>query len=250
MRTAQAVAWKEIQVYFGSPTAYIVGMIILVGTGVFFTWEVAVERSIFPEASLTNFFVGRAFEDSSLGGVTLMLVLFAPALTMRLMAEEQKMGTIELLLTSPVRDWEVIAGKYLASLTFLLVTLVLTLYYTVLLFVYASPDVGPLYSGYLGLVLYGGATLSVGLFCSTLTSNQIVAAALAMGILLVLYFIDLASGSLGGGASTIIEGLSIKSHFDDFSRGIIDTKHVVYYLSFIAFFLFMSVRVLESRRWR
>ena len=237
MRIAQAVAWKEIQVYFGSPTAYIVGLMFLALSGFFFAQDLG---DPFPEASLNNFFQG----------ATIVLILLAPVLTMRLLAEEQKLGTIELLLTSPVRDWEVVVGKYLASLTILIVTLALTLYYTILLFVFASPDPGPIYSGYLGLVLYGGAALAVGLLCSTLTSNQIVAAVLAIGILLALFFADLAWGSIGGTASTVIGELSIKSHFDDFGRGVIDTKHVVYFLSFIMFFLFLSIRSLESRRWR
>ncbi|PKB66795.1 MAG: hypothetical protein BZY81_06335 [SAR202 cluster bacterium Io17-Chloro-G4] len=237
MRTAQAVAWKEIQVYFSNPTAYIVGMMFLALSGFFFARDL---NDPFPQASLENFFYG----------ANIVLILIAPALTMRLMAEEQKLGTIELLLTSPVRDWEVIIGKYIASFVFLIATVSLTLYYTVLLYVFASPDPGPIYSGYLGLALYGGAALAIGLLCSTLTSNQIVAAVVAMGILLVMFFADLASDNIGGTASTIISEISIRSHFDDFDRGVIDTKHVVYYLSVIAFFLFMSIRALESRRWR
>jgi len=237
MRTAQAVAWKEIQVYFSNPTAYIVGMMFLALSGFFFARDL---NDPFPQASLVNFFEG----------ATIILILIAPALTMRLMAEEQKLGTIELLLTSPVRDWEVIIGKYVASFVFLIATVALTLYYTILLYVFASPDPGPIYAGYLGLALYGGAALAIGLLCSTLTSNQIVAAVVAMGILLVMFFADLAADNIGGTASTIISEISIRSHFEDFDRGIIDTKHVVYYLSVIAFFLFMSVRALESRRWR
>ncbi len=237
MRTVQAVAWKEIQVYFSNPTAYIVAMMFLALSGFFFARDL---NDPFPQATLSNFF----------DGATIILILMAPALTMRLMAEEQKLGTIELLLTSPVRDWEVIIGKYLASFIFLIATVALTGYYTILLYVFASPDPGPIYAGYLGLALYGGAALSIGLLCSTLTSNQIVAAVVAMGILLVMFFADLAAGNIGGTASTVISELSIRSHFDDFDRGVIDTKHVVYYLSVIAFFLFMSIRALESRRWR
>ena len=237
MRVVQAVAWKEIQVYFSSPTAYIVGMMFLALSGFFFARDL---NDPFPEASLTSFF----------DGATIILLLLAPALTMRLMAEEQKLGTIELLLTSPVRDWEVVVGKYLASLVFLLATVSMTLYYTILLYVFASPDPGPIYAGYLGLVLYGGAAVAVGLLCSTLTSNQIVSAVVAMGILLALFFADLASENIGGPASTIIQELSIKSHFNDFSRGVIDSKHVIYFVSFIAFFLFLSIRAVESRRWR
>lgn len=237
MRIVQAVAWKEIQIYFSSPTAYIVGMIFLALAGFFFVQDLS---DPFPEASLSPFFQG----------ATIILVLMGPALTMRLMAEEQKMGTIELLLTSPVRDWEVVIGKYLASLVFYLATLSLTLYYVLLLLVFADPDPGPIYAGYLGLVLYGAASLAIGLLTSTLTSNQIVSAVVAMGILLALYFAGAASTSLGNTASSIIGEVGLKTHFDDFDRGIIDTKHVMYYLCFIAFFLFLTVRALETRRWR
>ena len=237
MRTAQAVAWKEIQVYFSSPTAYIVGLIFLVLSGFFFSRDLG---DPFPIATMSPFFQG----------AVIILILLAPALTMRLLAEEQKLGTIELLLTAPVRDWEVVLGKYLASLVFLVATVGLTGYYVILLAIFANPDPGPIYAGYLGLFLYGAASLSVGMLCSTLTSNQIVAAVVAMGILLVLFFADLASGSIGGGASTVIGEIGLKSHFDDFERGVIDTKDIVYYISVTAFFLFLSVRALESRRWR
>lgn len=237
MRTVQAVAWKEIQIYFSSPTAYIVGLIFLGLTGFFFARDLS---NPFPEASLSPF----------LQGCTLILILLAPALTMRLLAEEQKLGTIELLLTAPVRDWEVVLGKYLASLVFLIAMIVLTLYYPILLFVFADPDPGPIYSGYLGLFLYGAASLSIGLLTSTLTSNQIIAAVVAMGILAALYFLNLASNEVGSTLSTILNGVGLKSHFDDFDRGVIDTKHIVYYLSLTAVFLFLTIRALESRRWR
>jgi ABC-2 type transport system permease protein len=150
-----------------------------------------------------------------------------------------------------VRDWEIILGKYLAALVFLLGTLALTLYYPLLLFIYADPDPGPIYAGYLGLVLYGAAALAIGMLTSTLTSNQIVAFVVAAGILLVLYFTDFAALVVGQGVwANVIAEMGIKSHFDDFNRGVIDTKHIVYFLSVIAVFLFLSIRALESRRWR
>ena len=188
MRTIRAVAFKEIQIYFSSPVAYIVALIFMALSGFFFVRDLG---NPFPEASLSNFFQGATF----------LLIPLAPALTMRLLAEEQKLGTIELLLTSPVRDWEVILGKYLASLVFLLFLLSLTSYYVILLLVFATPDPGPIYSGYLGLVLYGMAALAVGILTSTLTSNQIIAAVVGIGILVVLYatsFIgDVVTGVLG-----------------------------------------------------
>jgi len=237
MRTIQAVTWKEIQVYFSNPMAYIVGLIFLAVTGFFFVINFG---EPFPEASLTDFYQG----------ATIILIFLAPALTMRLLAEEQKLGTIELLLTSPVRDWEVIAGKYLASLVFYLAMLAMTSYYVILMFIFSDPDPGPIYSGYLGLVLYGAAALSIGILTSTLTSNQIVAFVVSAGILMLLYFADTGSGVVGGIWSTFVNEIGMRSHFNDFDRGVIDTKHIIYFLSVITVFLFLSIRALESRRWR
>ncbi|MBM3941444.1 MAG: hypothetical protein FJ316_00685 [SAR202 cluster bacterium] len=237
MQRVQAVAWKEIQVYFSSPMAYIVGMIFLALTGFFFVRDFG---NPFPEASLSSFYQG----------ATIIMILLAPALTMRLLAEERKLGTVELLLTAPVRDWEVVAGKYLASLVFLMAMVALTGYYVLLLFIFASPDPGPIYAGYLGLFLYGAAALAVGMLTSSLTNNQIVAAVVAMGILLVLYFSDFAAAAVTGLPATIIGEMSIKTHFDDFGLGVIDTKHIVYFVCVTAVFLFITVRALEARRWR
>ncbi|MCI0788364.1 MAG: ABC transporter permease [Chloroflexi bacterium] len=237
MRTAQAVAWKEIQIYFSSPTAYIVGLIFLALTGFFFTQDLG---DPFPEATLTPFF----------DGAIIVFILLAPALTMRLLAEEAKLGTIELLLTAPVRDWEIIVGKYVASLVFFLVLVALSFFYAILLFIFASPDPGPIYAGYLGFILYGSAALSVGLLTSTMSNNQIVSAVVAMGILLAMFFADRAFGAVGGLPGEIIGEMGLRGHFDDFSRGVIDTTNIVYFVSVIVFFLFLSIRTLESRRWR
>jgi len=217
--------------------AYIVGLIFLAVTGFFFVRPL---DNPFPEASLGSFYQGATF----------ILILLAPALTMRLLAEEQKLGTIELLLTAPVRDWEIILGKYLASLVFLLSMVALTLYYPMLLFLFAEPDPGPIYSGYLGLVLYSAAALSIGILTSTLTSNQIVAFVVAAGILSLMFFASTGADAVGGFGSTLVREIGMTSHFTDFVRGVIDTKHVIYFLSVTTFFLFLSIRALESRRWR
>ncbi|MDE2787316.1 MAG: ABC transporter permease subunit [Chloroflexota bacterium] len=237
MRTIRAVAFKEIQIYFSSPVAYIVALIFMALSGFFFVRDLG---NPFPEASLSNFFQGATF----------LLIPLAPALTMRLLAEEQKLGTIELLLTSPVRDWEVILGKYLASFVFLLFLLSLTSYYVILLLLFATPDPGPIYSGYLGLILYGAAALAVGILTSTLTSNQIVAAVVGTGILVVLYATSFIGDVVTGVWATIFNQLGFTSHFNDFDRGIIDSTHIVYFVTVTALFLFLSIRALESRRWR
>ena len=237
MRTIRAVAFKEIQIYFSSPVAYIVALIFMALSGFFFVRDLG---NPFPEASLSNFFQGATF----------LLIPLAPALTMRLLAEEQKLGTIELLLTSPVRDWEVILGKYLASFVFLLFLLSLTSYYVILLLVFATPDPGPIYSGYIGLILYGMAALAVGILTSTLTSNQIIAAVVGTGILVVLYATSFIGDVVTGVWATIFNQLGFTSHFNDFDRGIIDSTHIVYFVTVTALFLFLSIRALESRRWR
>ena len=237
MRVSLAIAWKEIQAYFTSPTGYIVALVFLAITGFYFGLSIS---GIFPQANIEGFIGPSAF----------VLVLLAPAMTMRLMAEEQKMGTIELLLTSPVRDWEVVLGKFLASLTFFIGTLVLTLYYVILLYAFGNPDSGPVWSGYLGLILYGATALSIGLLASSLTNNQIVALVVGFGILLILSLIDLAAGLVDGVPSTILSEAGLRTHLDDFTRGVVGTNHVVYYITVTAVFLFLTVRSLEARRWR
>ena len=237
MRVSLAIAWREIQAYFTSPMGYIVALVFLALTGFFFGLSIS---GLFPEAEVKGYISPSAF----------FLVFIAPAMTMRLMAEEQKLGTIELLLTSPVRDWEVVLGKFLASLTFFVGTLALTLYYVLLLFAFGNPDWGPIWSGYLGLILYGATALSVGLLASSLTNNQIVALVVGFGILLVLSLIDLASGLVDGVASTMLSEAGLRTHLEDFSRGVVDTTHIIYYLTMTAVFLFLTVRSLETRRWR
>lgn len=231
------IAWKETKAYFSAPMAYIVGAMFLVLTGIFFVEDVT---SAFPEASV------RALMDWA----SFFLVFLTPLLTMRLLAEEQKLGTLELLLTAPVRDWEVVLGKYIASLLILVVTIAPTLYYVFLLYHYGDPDTGPVLSAYLGLILYGASALAIGLAASSLSSNQIVSAVIGMAILLVLTFVDRIADLLSGIAEDVFNGLSVDAHLLDFSRGVVDMANVVYFLSLTAVFLFITVRSLESRRWR
>lgn len=237
MRTALAIAWKEIQAYFTNPMGYIVALVYLALTGYFFGLDVT---GVFPQATIESYIGPRAF----------ILILLAPAMTMRLMAEEQKLGTIELLLTSPVRDWEVVLGKFIASLIFFVGTLSLTLYYVVLLYAFGNPDTGPIWSGYLGLILYGASALAIGLLASSLTSNQIVALVVGFGFLLIMGIVNRAATLVDGTAKTVLIHLDLTTHLDDFSRGIIDTSHIVYYITVILVFLFLTVRSVETRRWR
>lgn len=237
MRVALAVASKEIQTYFTSPMGYIVALVFVALTGYFFVTSISTD---IPEASIDGYVTPSA----------LILIFLAPAMTMRLFAEEQKLGTLELLLTSPVRDWEVVLGKYAASLVFFLATLSLTLFYVLLLGYYGNPDWGPVWSGYLGMALYGGAALSIGLLTSSFTNNQIIALVVGFGILLILFVIDQSANLVSGTASTVLSQIGLTSHLEDFTRGVVDFRDLTYYLTVIGVFLFLTVRSVESRRWR
>ena len=236
MRNVLIIAKRELQAYFVSPIAYVIRTCFLGITGYLFSMILHYSR----QASLQYLF----------GNVTTILLLIAPVLTMRLLAEEQSKGTIELLLTSPVRDWEIAVGKYLASLGLFAVMLVLTGYYPLLLRVYGKPDFGPIWGGYLGVFLLGATLLSLGLFTSSLTSNQIVAAVLGFVLVLAFWLVGALSGVVTGTLGNVANYLDLSSHFTEFSQGVIDTKDVVYALSVITGSLFLTTRVLEMRRWR
>ena len=238
MRNIWAIAWKETKTYFGSPMAYVIGAVFVGMTGFFFVDIISVP---FPVASV------RGFLDRA---VVLIMPLWAPVITMRLLAEEQKLGTLELLMTAPVRDYEIVLGKFLAALFIFLGTLAFTLWFVLLLFFFGNPDPLPLLTAYIGFALYGAAALAIGLLASSLTPNQIVAAVVGFGILLLLTVTQQAADQVGGIASTALNELSITGHVDDFLRGIISTKDLAYYVSVAVFFLFLTMRSVESRRWR
>jgi ABC-2 type transport system permease protein len=238
MRNMVAMMRKELRTYFVSPVAYVVIAAYLVISGVFFAILVLQQPGTV-ESSLSIVF----------DNVAVILLLVAPALTMRLLAEEQKSGTIELLLTSPVQDWEVVLGKYLSSLVLFLIPVGLTLVYPVLLGRYTPPDMGPVIGGYVGIVLFGAAFLAVGMLATSLTQNQVVAAVVSIALLLGLWLTGSFAGSARPPVSTALSYLSIITHYGEFGRGLIDTRDVAYYLSVIAVSLFLSVRVLETRRW-
>ncbi len=235
MRNTTTIALREFKSYLASPMAYVVTGIFLVLTGFLFS----ISPSTYFETSIRGLWEF---------GVVLLLLL-ASVLTMRLLAEEKKMGTLELLLTAPVRDSEVIMGKFLGSLGILTAMLALTFYYPLLLMWFGDPDIGPIATGYLGLFLLGCTSLAVGLFASSLTSNQIVAAVVAGGILFALWFAGMAADLLPEAMGEVISYLSLYYHFPDFMRGVIDTRSIIYYLSITVLFLFLAIRSLESSRW-
>lgn len=238
MTKVLAITERELKAYFVSPLAYVVGALFLFGTGLLFALTVL--NPIGPEASLR-------FLHSN---ITVIFLFVIPALTMRLLAEEQKTGTLEVLLTNPVRDVEVVVGKYLATTLYLLVLLAVTLYYALLVFMFGNPDVGPMVSGYLGVFLAGAALMAIGLFFSSLTSNQIVAALGTFFAVLFMWLSEPLGQLFPGPIGDALGYLSIAGHLGDTGRGIIDTRDIVFFLSLVATFLFLTVVSLQTRRWR
>lgn len=236
MRTAVTIARRELGSLFVSPIAYVVAAAFLALSGYLF-WIILITSS---QATLSGLFQNVSF----------ILLFVAPLLTMRLLADEQKQGTLELLLTAPVRDWEVVLGKFLAALGLFGAILLCTLVYPLFLWsVGGRLDVGPIISGYLGLLLIAAAMLAIGTLTSSLTENQIVAAVLAFAILLFLWLIA-AAGNVATGAATLLGALSLPNHYDDFTRGAINLEDVIYYLSLTIGALFIATRALETRRYR
>ncbi len=242
---------KELRLYFTSPVAYVLLTIFLLIAGLFFS-------SIFlyfANASMQMAQMGRDISVTEsvmrplFSNLSVILLFLIPLVTMRLFAEERRSGTIELLLTYPVRDGAVLVGKYLAALTLYGAMLAGTLAYPAILAAFARVEWGPLASGYLGLVLMGAMFLAVGLFASSLTENQIVAAIVTFGILLVFWIVGWIAEFAGGWMGTVLTHLSILEHNDTFAKGVLDTKDIIYYLDFTALALFLSLRSLESRRW-
>lgn len=236
MKNVLAIAERELKSYFVSPVAYVVTAMFLLISGYLFSVIVLNTN----EASLRYL----------ISNLSVIWLFITPALTMRLLAEESRSGTIELLLTNPVRDFEVVLGKYLGALGLLLVMVAFTLYYPFLLLMFGNPDRGPMVAGYVGVVLQAAAFLSIGLLASSLTQNQIVAAVLTFAILLIMWLSESVANFIGRPASDIMRYLSVTSHFQDFSRGVIDTTHVIYFLSIVAASLFLTYLSLQTRRWR
>jgi ABC-2 type transport system permease protein len=236
MTNTLAVAERELKSYFTSTIAWIIAAAFMAMSG--FLFSVILLNS--NEASL-RFLISN---------LSVILLFVAPFLTMRLLAEENRLGTIELLLTNPVRDVEVVVGKFLGVMGFVVVMLALTLYFPALLFVFGSPDPGPIVAGYLGVLLQAAAFLAIGLAISSTTENQIVAAFLAFAINLVLWLSESISQFVGQPLGPVMKYLSITSHFQDFSRGVIDSSHVIFFLSVVAAALFLTYLSLQTRRWR
>lgn len=256
MRGLYAIYRKEIGHFFVSPIAYAVVGLFLFISGFFFNLYI---QSALQESMQEMQGMGAPAFDAAgqvlrvfLGLVALLLLFLMPMLTMGIFADERKRGTMELLMTSPIREIDIVLGKFLASLTLFAAMLLPTAIFVLFMYLHTSP-VPPLriiLAGYLGILLFGGSLLALGAFLSSLTENQIIAGVLTFGCFLLLWALDFGSRDAGSTPGQVLHYLSVINHFEDFTRGIIDTSSLIYYLSFITLFIFLTVRSVDSMRWR
>jgi ABC-2 type transport system permease protein len=257
MSNILAIAHKELKSYFSSPIGYVLLGFWALLYGYFFV-------------TILNFFVRQSMQMSQFGmqgpqamnvnqqlirpliaqNLPILVLFLLPGITMRTYSEEKRSGTIELLLTSPLTDFQIIIGKFLGAMALYAAMLAVTLIHIGLLFVYGHPEWKPIVTVYLGLLLLGGCFISMGMFISSLTSNQIVAFIATFAVFLLLWIITWIGTFWGPTAEKITQYLSIVDQFDDFGKGVLDTTHLIYYVSFITFGLFLTAKSVDSERWR
>lgn len=255
MSNILALMQKELKSYFASPIGYmLIGLFALI-YGYFYV-------------AILAYFVRQSMQMGQFGGaqqamnvnqmlirpvlqnVTVVVLFVLPMVTMRTYSEERRSGTMELLLTSPLTDFQIIMGKFLGAMALYGLMLLVSLVHIVLLFAFGSPEWKPIVTAYIGLLLLGGCFISVGLFISSLTKNQVVSGMLTFSVFLLLWVITWIGGFSGPTAEKLTRYLAIVDHMDDFTKGVIDTTHLVYYISFITFGLFLTAKSVDSERWR
>jgi ABC-2 type transport system permease protein len=254
MRNTWIICSKELRSYFVSPVAYLLLTMFAVIFGFFFWNSVGYFVYMGMEAQLRDQPLRADINEQIirplLANTSVIGLFFIPIITMRLFAEEKRSGTIELLVTSPVRDGEIIIGKWFSSVLLYLCLLLFSSISMVYLFRFGNPDWKPLLVGYLGLLLQAGALLAVGTFISTLTRNQIIAGATTFAICLLLWVLEWVRGFQQATWAKIVAYFSVITHFESFSKGLIDSKDVVFYASMTLLALFFTARSMESMRWR
>jgi len=252
MGNVLAIAQKELRAYFVSPIAYV----LVVCFALLFGYFYVANLNVMVQVSMGQFDLGGQAVNINefmirplLGNTGVVLLFLLPMLTMRSYAEEKRSGTMELLLTAPLTDLQIILGKFFGAMALYVLMLALTLIHIGVLFWYGDPEWGPLVSGYLGLLLMGGAFISIGLAISSMTKNQIVAGVSTFAVLLLFWILNWLGDASGSVTQAVLAYLSILEHFDDFARGVIDTSHVTYYVSFIVFGLFLTAKSMDIERW-
>jgi len=236
MHNIMTIYKKELRSFFTSPMAYIFLVVFALVNGYFFT---------------NTFFLYNQSDMRALFGIVpLVYLFFIPAVSMGLISREKSLGTIEIISTLPVRERDIVLGKYLAGFTLILVALLTTaVHYITLYNVGTTVDHGAVFTGYLGLALLGGVYTSVGIFASSLTENQVIAFIVGIAIVLAFFLMDKLLFFVPASMAGIIQYLSTEFHLSNISRGVIDTRNLIYFGSVIGFFLSMTTRVLESRKW-
>jgi ABC-2 type transport system permease protein len=254
MRDVLIICRKELRSYFVSPVAYILLAMFAIIFGFFF-WNslgyfvyMGMESQMRGQPMPMN--LNEELIRPLLSNISVVGLFLIPMITMRLFAEEKRTGTIELLVTSPISDLEVILGKWLAAVALYGCMLLLTAINFAFLFKYGHPDWKPLAVGYLGLLLQAGALLAIGTFISTLTKNQIVAGAATFGVCLLLWVLEWVSGYETATWARVLSYMSVITHFESFAKGVLATKDAVYYVTVIFLSLFLTARSMESLRWR
>jgi len=229
-----AIFWKEVKSYFYSPMAYILIGLFTLLTSIFF---------------LPNLMYAQGSFTGNLSTMGFILLVIVPVLTMKILAEDRKNGTEVLLITSPASITSMVIGKYLAVCFVFLVMTIISFIYPVVLFAFGGTFTVDLIGGYVGFILLGMTFIAIGVFASSLSENQVVSVIVSYVALLIMYLAGSLSTIVGGIAAKILNWISLMSRYDGFSRGIFGLSPVVYYLSFIAVFLFLTTRVIEKRRW-
>jgi ABC-2 type transport system permease protein len=254
LRNISAIAGKELRGYFASPIAWVLLGVFAIAFGWFFQAYLGyfVQQSM--QAQLgggpSHANVNVTMIRPVLSNASVLVLFLLPMVTMRTYSEEKRSGTVELLLTSPITDFDIIMGKFLGAVGLYAAMLLVTMVYISILFYYGNPEWKPIVTGYIGLLLMGSCFISAGLFVSSTTKNQMVAGGVTFIVALMFWIVNWLADSAGPTASAILSYLSITEHFDDFSKGILDTKHFIFYLSFIAFGLFLTLKSVDSERWR
>src|SRR6266478_389117 len=253
MKNSLTIAGKELAGYFLQPVAYVVMTVFLLLGGFFFFallryFEVTLSAysAMQNPAVLQRLNLNERVIESMLHNLAIVLVILVPAITMRSFAEEKRTGTYELLLTAPIRTGEIVAGKFIAAASFTLIMIALAWIFPLILIIFGDPEVGVMFAGYVGLSLLALSFVAVGLFTSSLTQNQIVAAISSFGMLILLFVISWPAEASGGILSSLLTYLSLPDHFSTMTRGVIDTTDIVFFLSVIALALFLTQRSVES----
>jgi ABC-2 type transport system permease protein len=236
MHQVLVLAKKEFRSYFDSPVAYVVITLFLLIAG----WQFSTSLFLSNSPDLRTLF----------SIIRFILLFFIPAVSMRLISEERRLGTIELLMTLPVKEWQLVMGKFLSAYLLIIVTLFLTIIHYITIALLGRPDLGATIGGYIGLVLIVGFYLSIGIFTSSLSQNQIISFILSFVIIFAFYILDKIVFFFPGFLATVLEYLSTDYHFNNIARGVLDSRDVIYYLSMMFLFLFLTVQTLESRKWK